>query len=57
MGGHLSVSGDLDRCAEQVRRLHAAGSDSVVSLPLVAEPAEEAIAAAGRIAAELRVSQ
>lgn len=49
----LSVSGDLDRCVDQVRRLHAAGSESVVLVPLVSEPVEESIAAAGKIATVL----
>ncbi|SFB44248.1 Flavin-dependent oxidoreductase, luciferase family (includes alkanesulfonate monooxygenase SsuD and methylene tetrahydromethanopterin reductase) [Amycolatopsis marina] len=50
----LTVSGDLERCVEQVRRLHEAGSDSVVLLPLLGEPDEEAFVAAGQIAARLR---
>ncbi|GAA4545766.1 LLM class flavin-dependent oxidoreductase [Amycolatopsis samaneae] len=51
---HLTVSGDLARCAARVRDLHEAGSDSVVLLPLPDEPEEDGIAAAGAIAAELR---
>ncbi|MFK0248963.1 LLM class flavin-dependent oxidoreductase [Amycolatopsis azurea] len=50
----LSVSGSLDRCVEQVRALYAAGTESVVLLPLLGEPEEESFAAAGRIAAALR---
>ncbi|OXM49248.1 LLM class flavin-dependent oxidoreductase [Amycolatopsis alba] len=50
----LSVSGPLDRCVEQIRALYAAGTESVVLLPLLGEPEEESFAAAGRIAAELR---
>ncbi|GAB3737756.1 LLM class flavin-dependent oxidoreductase [Amycolatopsis oliviviridis] len=50
----LSVSGPLDRCVEQIRALYAAGTESVILLPLLGEPEEESFAAAGRIAAELR---
>ncbi|WP_414945399.1 LLM class flavin-dependent oxidoreductase [Amycolatopsis sp. cmx-11-32] len=50
----LSISGPLDRCVEQVRALYAAGTESVVLLPLLGEPEEESFAAAGRIAAALR---
>ncbi|WP_037307840.1 LLM class flavin-dependent oxidoreductase [Amycolatopsis orientalis] len=50
----LSISGSLDRCAEQIRGLYAAGSESVILLPLLGEPEEESFAAAGRIAAALR---
>jgi len=52
----LAVCGDLSGCVEQVRRLHEAGSESVVLLPLPDEPAEDGITAAGRIAAEIRRS-
>ncbi|MEU3628727.1 5,10-methylene tetrahydromethanopterin reductase [Amycolatopsis coloradensis] len=50
----LSVSGTLDRCVEQVRALYAAGTESVILLPLLGEPEEESFAAAGRIATALR---
>ncbi|MFE0022243.1 LLM class flavin-dependent oxidoreductase [Amycolatopsis sp. NPDC059021] len=50
----LTVSGDLAGCAERVRRLHEAGSASVILLPLPDEPEEDGIAAAGEVAAELR---
>ncbi|SHF13715.1 LLM class flavin-dependent oxidoreductase [Streptoalloteichus hindustanus] len=50
----LSVSGDLDRCAERVRELHDAGSDSVILLPLLGEPEADSFTAAGRVAAKLR---
>jgi len=53
---HLSISGDLGRCVEQVRRLHAAGSESVVLLPLDGEPEEAAVDAAGEVAEALRRS-
>jgi 5,10-methylenetetrahydromethanopterin reductase len=54
----LSVSGDLDGCVASVRRLHAAGCDSVVLLPVPGEPEEAAFAAAGELAAALgRVSE
>ncbi|MFD9892908.1 LLM class flavin-dependent oxidoreductase [Amycolatopsis sp. NPDC059027] len=51
---HLTVSGNLAGCAERVRRLHEAGSESVILLPLPDEPEEDGIAAAGEVAAELR---
>ncbi|MFC3448763.1 LLM class flavin-dependent oxidoreductase [Amycolatopsis speibonae] len=50
----LSVSGSLDQCAERIRALYAAGTESVILLPLLGEPEEESFAAAGRISAELR---
>ncbi|OOC05608.1 LLM class flavin-dependent oxidoreductase [Amycolatopsis azurea] len=50
----LSVSGPLDSCVERIRALYAAGTESVVLLPLLGEPEEESFAAAGRIAAALR---
>ncbi len=50
----LSISGTLDRCAEQIRALYAAGTESVVLLPLLGEPEEESFVAAGRIATALR---
>lgn len=50
----LSINGPLEHCVEQIRALYAAGSESVVLLPLLGEPDEESFAAAGRIAAELR---
>ncbi|OKJ93150.1 LLM class flavin-dependent oxidoreductase [Amycolatopsis sp. CB00013] len=50
----LSISGPLDRCVEQIRALYAAGTESVILLPLLGEPEEESFAAAGRIAAALR---
>ncbi|EME53111.1 LLM class flavin-dependent oxidoreductase [Amycolatopsis decaplanina] len=50
----LSISGPLDRCAEQIRALYAAGTESVILLPLLGEPEEESFAAAGRIASALR---
>ncbi|MEU3765146.1 LLM class flavin-dependent oxidoreductase [Amycolatopsis keratiniphila] len=50
----LSISGPLDRCVEQIRALYAAGTESVILLPLLGEPEEESFAAAGRIASALR---
>ncbi|WP_394363007.1 LLM class flavin-dependent oxidoreductase [Amycolatopsis sp. SB7-3] len=50
----LSISGTLDRCVEQIRALYAAGTESVILLPLLGEPEEESFAAAGRIASALR---
>ncbi|WP_370945434.1 LLM class flavin-dependent oxidoreductase [Amycolatopsis sp. cg5] len=49
----LSVSGPLEHCAERVRQLHEAGSESVVLLPLPGESAAESIAAAGEVKARL----
>ena len=51
---HLTVSGTLDDCVAKVQRLHDAGTDSVVMLPLLGEPEEAAITAAARVAATLR---
>ncbi|WP_092528904.1 LLM class flavin-dependent oxidoreductase [Amycolatopsis arida] len=50
----LAVCGNLDRCVARVRELHAVGSDSVVLLPLLVEPEDVAVTAAGRIATALR---
>ncbi|MFD8495947.1 LLM class flavin-dependent oxidoreductase [Amycolatopsis sp. NPDC059657] len=49
----LSVSGTLDACAERVRQLHEAGSESVILLPLTGESPAESIAAAGKVKARL----
>ncbi|GHF65576.1 alkanesulfonate monooxygenase SsuD/methylene tetrahydromethanopterin reductase-like flavin-dependent oxidoreductase (luciferase family) [Amycolatopsis bartoniae] len=46
----LTISGPLDQCAAQRKALHDAGSESVVLLPLLAEPLEDAISAAGELA-------
>ena len=48
------MSGTLDDCVGKVQRLHDAGTDSVVMLPLLGEPEEAAITAAARVAATLR---
>jgi len=50
----LAVCGDLDQCVASVRALHAAGSGSVVLLPLPEEPPERGIEDAGKVAAALR---
>lgn len=50
----LAICGDLDRCVASVRALHAAGSGSVVLLPLPEEPPERGIEDAGKVAAALR---
>ncbi|GLZ43354.1 LLM class flavin-dependent oxidoreductase [Actinokineospora sp. NBRC 105648] len=51
---HLSVSGTLEQCVAKVEALGAAGADSVVLLPLLDEPEETTIAAAGLIAERVR---
>ncbi|MBP2184949.1 LLM class flavin-dependent oxidoreductase [Amycolatopsis magusensis] len=48
----LSISGNLERCVEQVRALHGAGAESVVLIPVGDE--EQAVAAAGEVAAAAR---
>ena len=50
----LAICGDLDQCVASVRALHAAGSGSVVLLPLPEEPPERGIEDAGKVAAALR---
>jgi alkanesulfonate monooxygenase SsuD/methylene tetrahydromethanopterin reductase-like flavin-dependent oxidoreductase (luciferase family) len=50
----LAICGDLDQCVASVRALHAAGSGSVVLLPLPEEPPERGIEDAGRVAAAVR---
>jgi alkanesulfonate monooxygenase SsuD/methylene tetrahydromethanopterin reductase-like flavin-dependent oxidoreductase (luciferase family) len=46
----LGICGTLGQCAAQVRALHEAGSESVILLPLLGEPEEDAISAAGELA-------
>lgn len=50
----LTVSGDVNRCVDQIQRLHTAGSDSVILLPFVPESPEGAVTAAGDLATQLR---
>ncbi|WP_431879499.1 LLM class flavin-dependent oxidoreductase [Amycolatopsis sacchari] len=45
----LTISGPLERCAAAVDALHEAGSESVVLLPVLDEPFEDAISAAGEL--------
>ncbi|WP_290049629.1 LLM class flavin-dependent oxidoreductase [Amycolatopsis solani] len=52
--GKLAICGSLEECVTSVRALHAAGSGSVVLLPLPEEPPEQGIEDAGRVAAALR---
>ncbi|GAA1953845.1 LLM class flavin-dependent oxidoreductase [Amycolatopsis minnesotensis] len=50
----LSVSGTPRQCADRIAELHAAGSDSVVLIPVPGTGEEAAFAAAGEIATAVR---
>ncbi|RJQ78446.1 LLM class flavin-dependent oxidoreductase [Pseudonocardiaceae bacterium YIM PH 21723] len=50
----LAICGPVDRCAARVRELHAAGSESVILLPVPTETIDPQLAAAAEVAAVAR---